>query len=118
LIRAGGSEAFGTACGLAVIAGALSVLAPGLDLLVAAMVALGCAGWASLHRRAGCRTGFGRRGPLALLLALGCLGGGAAVFLDAPAPLRPWRALALGLALVPLWAIERRRTGPRSDGAP
>jgi len=102
-----GFEAFGTACGLAVVSGALSLLAPAFDGLTLALVALALAGWASLHRRGG--SGGGRlRGsvgayavPFALLAAV------VVVFVAAPAPLGPTRALFLALGVVPLWVVER-----------
>jgi len=113
-----GFEAFGTACGLAVVAGALSVVAPMCDALTVTLVALAVAGWASLHRRDGRTHRHSRRalavylGPFAVLaVALG-------VYLDAPGTVAPWKALTLGLAVVPLWAVERRPPRPRwSEGA-
>ncbi len=112
-----GSEAFGTACGLAVIVGALAVVAPELDLLVAAMVALGLAGWASVHRRGRPRLGPGAGRRAAYAIAFSVLGAGVVLFVAAPAPLGPWRPLLLGLGVLPLWTVERRRTGRFAEGA-
>jgi hypothetical protein len=105
-----GFEAFGAACGLAVVAGALSVLAPGLSMLTASLATLAVAGWAAGRRRTeGLGTGRALRvvaylPPFAALAAAGLL------FLDPADPLGPWRGLALGLGLVPLWTVERLRT--------
>jgi len=111
-----GFEAFGTACGLAVVAGALSVVAPTCDALTVTLVALAVAGWGSLHRRDGRphrRLGTGLEvyaGPFALLaVAVG-------VYLDPPGTIAAWRAFVLGLAVVPLWVVERRSPPPRSGG--
>jgi len=103
-----GFEAFGTACGLAVVAGALSVVVPTFDVLTATLVALALAGWASLHRREGRRPGR-PTGPVAVYTAsFAVLATAVAVFFEAPGPWAPWRALVLGLGVVPLWAVERR----------
>ena len=104
-----GREAFGTACGLAVVAGGLSVVAPMFDLLTVTLVALALAGWSSAHRR-----GAGVRRPLAACLGtyglpFCVLAGVTLVFFDPPGPVAPWRALLLGLGVVPLWTVERRR---------
>jgi hypothetical protein len=111
-----GLDAFGTACGLAVVAGALSVIAPTFDVLTATLVALALAGWASVHRREA-----GRPRPLTAsfevyAVPFALLGGAAVVFLDPPGPVVPWRALLLGLGVVPLWTAERLRPG--SSGRP
>lgn len=98
-----GFEAFGTACGLAVVAGAVALLAPGLTMLTGALVALAVAGWASLHRPASGRrpTSIAYLPPFAILAVAG------GVFLDPTAPLGSGRALLLGLSVVPLWVVER-----------
>jgi hypothetical protein len=116
-----GFEAFGTSCGLALVAGALAAVVPSLAMLTAALVALALAGWASLRRRAeGGRT-LGSR-PATYALPLAALTCGALVFVDPADPFGPWKALALGLTVVPLWAVERRRVGRaagrRGGGAP
>ena len=104
-----GREAFGTACGLAVVAGGLSVVLPTFGLLTVTLVALALAGWASVHRRvAGVRRPVGS-GLATYGLPFAVLAGVAIVFFDPPGPLAPWRALLLGLGTVPLWTVERRR---------
>jgi len=103
-----GREAFGTASGLAVVVGALSVVVPGFGVLTATLVALALVGWASVHRR-GARS-LRRSGPAsaAYVVAFVVLGATTAAYLDPPPALLPWRALLLGLGIVPLWSIERR----------
>jgi len=105
-----GLEAFGTACGLAIIAGGLAVLLPSFDILTATLVALGVAGWASIHRRG---NGGGARPSGTHLLGFALLGAAVVNFFDPPGALGPWRALLLGLGLVPLWVVERSRPVPR-----
>lgn len=104
-----GSEAFGTACGLAVVVGAMSVVVPALDVLVAAMTALALAGWASLHRGRRLGSGSRRRRQPAYAVAFSAIAVAALLYMDPPTPLAPWHALGLGLATVPLWTVERRR---------
>lgn len=109
-----GFEAFGAACGLAIVAGGLSVVLPAFDALTATLVALAVAGWASIHRR----ESSGRLGTAGSLragtLSFAVLGVASVAFLDPPGPLAPWRALVLGLGVVPLWVAERvRSTSPR-----
>ena len=103
-----GREAFGTASGLAVVVGALSVLVPDFDLLTATLVALALAGWASAHRRAAHSRRRSGRAPAGYALAFGMLAAVAVVFAHPPSELGPWRALVLGLGVVPLWSVERR----------
>jgi hypothetical protein len=103
-----GFEAFGTACGLAVVAGALSVVAPMFDLLTATLAALALAGWAALHRRDGRPSGLSPRWWAPYTLPFALLGAATVVFVDPPGPAGPCRALLLGLGLVPLWVLERR----------
>lgn len=110
-----GREAFGTAAGLAVVVGGLSVVLPGFDVLTATLVALAVAGWASVHRRGARPLGGTRTPPVAYALAFAVLGMAAVAFVDPPPALAPWRALLLGLGVVPLWSIERR--GPPRPGA-
>lgn len=105
-----GREAFGTACGLAVVSGALSIVAPVFDALTATLVALAVAAWASVHRRGSTPL---VRSVRAVGSAFALLGVGVVVFVDAPPPTGPWRALLLGFAVVPLWAVEQR---PRARG--
>jgi len=109
-----GFETFGTAVGLAVVAGALSLIAPSLTVLVGTLAALALAGWASLRYQEG---GRGRRIRWkARGLALAVLGLGGIVYLDPPGSLASVRALLLGLGLVPLWAAERRTPDLPSAG--
>ena len=103
-----GFETFGTASGLAVVAGALSVVAPTFDVLTETLVALALAGWASLHRRAGRPFRLTRTAPGPYVVAFALLAVAGVVFLDAAGSIAAWRALVLGLGLVPLWLVERR----------
>jgi len=100
-----GFDAFGAACGLAVIAGALSVLVATFDILTVTLVSLALAGWASLHRPGGQNRSAPDRGSSweAHLLPFVLLAAAAAVFFDPRAPVGPWRALILGLGVVPCW---------------
>lgn len=104
-----GFEAFGTACGLAIVAGALSAFAPALSMLTAALAALAVAGWASLRAPAGPGKGARTRAAKAYLLPFVALATAGVLFLDPAAPVGPWRALVLALGLVPLWSVERLR---------
>ncbi len=106
-----GFEAFGCACGLAVVAGALARVVPGFAELTVALVALAVAGWASLHGRGTLRPARVRHA-----LPFAVLAGAGALFLVPPPALAPWHALLLGLAVVPLWAQERRRP-PSPEGS-
>jgi hypothetical protein len=111
-----GREAFGTACGLALVVGALAVVAPAFDALTATLVVLAVAGWASAHRRAEGGLGAIVRTPSAYAVAFGLLGLALGEFVAAPAGLGPWRALGLGAGLLPLWLVERGHRpfpGPR-----
>jgi len=110
-----GFEAFGTACGLAIVAGALSALAPALSMLTAALAALAVAGWASLRRSSGPVKAAPTRLARVYLVPFGALAAAGVLFLDPVAPVGPWRALVLGLGLLPLWSTERFR--PRSSPA-
>jgi hypothetical protein len=104
-----GFEAFGTACGLAVVAGALSVVVPEFSVLTATLVALALAGWASLRRRGPPVLGWvrARFGPYAL--SFGALAAAAGLYVDPSGPIGLWRSLVLGLGVVPLWVVERAR---------
>ena len=104
-----GFDAFGAACGLAVIAGALSLVAPGFGALTAALVALAVAGWASLHRRDPNQLRPPTRSTAAAVVPWALLGGAATLFFAPPVGFAPWRALVLGASVVPLWAAERQR---------
>lgn len=109
-----GFDAFGSACGLAVISGGLSLVVPMFVPLTATLAALAVAGWASIHRSGRMRVGR----SLVLAVTYGApfvaLSVGAVVFLDPPGSLGAYRGLLLGVALVPLWAAERaRRSGVR-----
>jgi len=102
-----GFDAFSASVALGVIAGALSVLWPPLDGLVAALASLAVVGAAM---RYGSRSRAGRRRLTARgATVVGIAGLTAIVFLDPPAPLALWRGLLLGLSIVPWWAVERRR---------
>jgi len=108
-----GFEAFGTACGLAVVVGGLSLLLPGLATLTGTLTALAVAGWAAGRRR-GPDGGHGPRGLSAVDAgALGLLAAAGALALWPSAPLGASRGLLLGLAVVPLWSAERARRGAR-----
>lgn len=98
-------DAFNVGVGLGVIAGGLSMVAPYLDALTAALAALACAGWAAARSRR--VTGRAARvvsmqgaGVLSLSLGTGA-------FFLLPGPMAVARGLALGLSLVPLWFVER-----------
>jgi hypothetical protein len=111
-----GYEAFGSACGLAVVSGALAVVVPGFDILTATLVALALAGWASIHRRE--RRTATPLGPSLRRFAapFAVLAVGVGVYVEPPAPVAVWRALLLGLGVVPLWLIERSGPGGRRGG--
>jgi len=109
-----GFEAFGTSCGLALVAGALAAVAPALSMLTAALTALAIAGWASLRHRSGRGRPVAARSAATYVLPLAVLAAGAVLFVDPVSPLGAWKALLLGLTLVPLWVVERRRVRPAS----
>jgi hypothetical protein len=99
-------DVVGMAVGTALVSGALSVAAPSLAALTGSLAALAWAGWIALVRRT---TGSLRRaiwGRAGWAVAAGALGAG--LFLLDPPVLAPARGVALGLSLVPLWAIARR----------
>jgi hypothetical protein len=99
-------DVVGVAVGTALVSGALSLVAPALSDLTGALAALAWAGWMS--------GAAGRALPLLRIVlgeARGAIvagAGGALVFLFGPAGLAPFRALLLGLSLVPLWWVARR----------
>lgn len=114
-----GADAFGTASGLALVTGALSLLLPSLRFPTATLAALAVAGWASAHRRASRDASAGNRRGAGQIPSLGLLAVAAAAFLDPPPVLQPLRGLLLALALVPLWWTARPSVGGhrRSWGA-
>ena len=113
-----GFEAFGAACGLAVVAGALATAVPAFDALTVTLVALAIAAWASRHRRSGRRPPGGARRTDAYVAAFAVLAAASIAFADPPGGWASTRALALGLAVVPLWAVERRHPGAGPAGVP
>jgi hypothetical protein len=108
-------DTFRAAVGLAIIAGALGLVAPYLDSLAAALAALAAAGWAAAHARQR-SAGASGVGP-ARSAGLASVALGAAAFFLLPGPLALGRGLLLGLAWLPMWWIERRsRTGAIGSG--
>jgi len=104
-------EAFGTAVGLAIICGGLSLPFPILISPTAALAALALAGWLSLvHRRSSGTGGRVERRAMAALVVLGVAGAG---FLDSPPPLSPFRGLFLACGLLPLLWVSRARPSLR-----
>ncbi len=109
-------DAFGTAVGLAVVAGALSLLVPALAALVGTLAALAVAGWASIrYQNRRFRTPPGARARGAALGVVALVG---ALYLDPPGPLAPARGFLLALGLVPLWVAERRTPRVRAVEGP
>lgn len=110
-----GLETFGTAVGLAVVVGALSIVAPDLAVVPGTLAALAVAGWSALQRRTG-------RGPRALVggfrgIALAAAAVGGWAYLAPPTSIAPFHGLLIGLGLLPLWTLERRTMRGRDDGA-
>lgn len=105
-----GFEAFGTASGLAIMAGALAAFAPVLSMLTATLVALAVAGWAALRHQEGVDRPTRSGAPATYVLPFSSLGAAGVLFLDPGSPLGRWRALVLALGLLPLWAVERLRS--------
>ena len=111
----GDFDVFGVATGCTVVVGALSVLAPFLTALAGTLAALVLAGWCSTLRRDG--TSLRRVARPDRGFALVAFGLGVFLFLG-PVGLTPFRGLSLGLAVVPLWTVERRhrrRASARED---
>jgi hypothetical protein len=109
-------DTFRVAVALAIVVGALSVVASYLDALALALVALATAGWVAAHAR--------DRGPrgtsvgVAHAVGFALAGSGAALYFYGPYPLTIFRGLVLGLCWLPLWWTERRapRTYVRGTG--
>jgi len=99
-------EVVGVAVGAALVSGALSLVAPYLASLTAALAALALAGWVV---RWGTSASGERRSPLRRMewLALGCLALGGALFLSGAPPVLSVRGLVLVVSVVPLWAATR-----------
>jgi ABC-type spermidine/putrescine transport system permease subunit I len=99
-------DVLGASVGVALVSGALSVVAPPLSALTGALSVLAVAGWLALTRptRATFRRTFARAPSVAFV----CLAIGAGVFLGASGADERYRGLILGLSLVPLWAVSRR----------
>jgi hypothetical protein len=106
-----GFEPFGTAVGLAVIAGALALRVPELESLAGALGALGIAAWASGLPAGAWRRSDPKRGRRGLALAVAALA--ALAYLRPDAAIASGRALLLAVGLVPLWLVERRRSAGR-----
>ena len=110
-----GFDALGLAVGTAIVAGALSLIAPFLAALTGTLGALSVASWIMVQapRRSAGRWHLAR----ARIAPLSILGAGATVFLVSPKELVPFRALLLAMSLVPLWWSERPlRRRCRTDG--
>ncbi len=99
-------DTFSVAVGLAIISGALAVLAPYLDALTGALVALGGAGWVAGHSLE--PGGLPGRMTSARTVGLVSVGLGVGAFFLLSGPLGPARGLALALSFVPLWLIDRK----------
>jgi len=98
-------DVFGVATGCTLVVGALSILAPFLTALAGTLAALVLAGWCSTLRRDG--TSLRRAARPDRGFALVTFGLGVFLFLS-PVGLATFRGLLLGLAVLPLWAVERR----------
>jgi hypothetical protein len=109
-------EAFGTAVGLAIVCGGLSVPFPVLDAPTAALAALAVAGWSSLARRRGSRSV--RNSPARAVTALAILGAAAVAFLASPPILSPFRGALLAGGLLPLFFVGRTRSPIRPPAYP
>lgn len=104
-----GSEGFdivGASVGGALVSGGLSLLAPSLGALIAPLAALALAGWLSLVHRSTVSVRHTVQGTSGW--ALVSLGIGAFCFLEFRGGFSAYRALALAVSLVPLWAVARR----------
>jgi hypothetical protein len=102
-------DSFSVAAGSSLITGGLSVVAPFLTALSVTLVVLALAGWVVLLRK---EHSIGRSAATSRRwTALGALVLGGVLFLfPAPVP-RALHGLVLPVALVPLWLVERGRTG-------
>jgi len=101
------------AVGLALISGALSLVAPYLEALTAALAALSLAGWAasrSRERRMRALELLSTQGTGLLSVAIGT-----GAFFLLPTPVSTARGLVLAASLVPLWLTGRLR-GPGRTG--
>jgi hypothetical protein len=100
-------DTFSVALGLALIAGGLALLAPFLNSLTGALVALAAAGWAAGVPRTA--RGWTDLTPPARMGGVLLLGLGVVAYLGLSGSLDAGRGLVLAASLVPLWMIERRR---------
>ena len=100
-----GFETFGTAVGLSLVVGALSLVAPMLTVLAGTLAALAIAGLGFAPLPGAPPAPVGRFG--ARWAALAATAAGALVYLDPPLAVAPFRGLVLGVGLVPLWVSER-----------
>jgi hypothetical protein len=104
-------DSFSVATGTALVAGALSVVAPFLYALSVTLVVLAVAGWVALVRR---ERGVGPRPrPTRRAVALGVLGLGVVLVLSSVILPVALHGLVLPAALVPLWVVERGRPARR-----
>lgn len=116
--RVVGLDALGLAVGTALVAGALSLVAPFLIALTGTLAALSVTSWAMVQTSGGSRGRW--YAARARITRLSILAVGATVFLVPPRELTPFRGLLLAVSLVPLWWGERGqlrqgrgRNGPR-----
>ncbi len=112
--RSIGFDALGLAVGTALVAGALSLVAPFLIALTGTLAALSVASWTMVQSPGGF-AGWryltrDRIAPLTILCA------GSMVFLLPPRELVSVRGLLLALSLVPLWWAERPARRPAPNG--
>ncbi len=109
-----GSDPFGLAVALSAVAGVLSTRVDFLSGLVAALVALALATWAS--RRGRLRAAAPLTWPE--LLGLGAIAAAAAVWVVGDGPWSEVRGALLGLSVAPLYLVDRRgrRARPGARG--
>ncbi len=104
-------DTFSVAVGLSIIVGALALVAPYLNALTVALVALAAAVWAAGRARGGTgglsRTLTDQAGGLLATTA------GIGAFFLLPGPFATARGLVLALSVVPMWWIERRGVSGR-----
>jgi hypothetical protein len=104
-------DVLGVATTCALVVGAFSLLAPFLSSLTGTLAALALAGWCSKLRPGGASVrGIVRPGRG---IALAAFGGGVILFVG-PLASSLFRGLVLGVAIVPLWFVEKRRPVPAS----